>query len=134
MMTKEIEIGRLINFETAIDGSAVKVVVDDIAGHRLGIILSIEKVTALLMTLPRMAMSAVKRVSNDPALRITYPLREFQIERSADNMRILTIGTPDGFTSRSASPKSSLSSLVKRISGARASAPKRTNRDATYLD
>lgn len=97
-MTKEIEIGRLINFETAIDGSAVKVVVDDIAGHRLGIILSIEKVTALLMTLPRMAMSAVKRVSNDPALRITYPLREFQIERSADNMRILTIGTPDGFT------------------------------------
>jgi hypothetical protein len=90
--------GRLINFETATDGSGIKVVVDDVAGRRLGIILSIETVSALLMTLPRMAMSAVKRVSNDPALRITYPLREFQIERSTDNMRILAVGMPDGFT------------------------------------
>jgi hypothetical protein len=88
--------GRLINFETATDGSGIKV--RRRRCRRLGVILSIETVTALLMTLPRMDMSAVKRVSNDPALRITYPLREFQIERSTDNMRILTVGMPDGFT------------------------------------
>ena len=34
---------------------------------------------------------------NDPRMRITYPLREFEIEFGPDNLRILTIGTPDGF-------------------------------------
>jgi hypothetical protein len=31
-------------------------------------------------------------------MRITYPLREFEIELGPDNLRILRIGTPDGFT------------------------------------
>jgi hypothetical protein len=31
-------------------------------------------------------------------MRITYPAAEFQIELSPGNFRILTIGTPDGFT------------------------------------
>jgi hypothetical protein len=31
-------------------------------------------------------------------MRITYPVTEFQIELSPGNFRILTIGTPDGFT------------------------------------
>jgi hypothetical protein len=31
-------------------------------------------------------------------MRITYPVTEFQIELSLGNFRILTIGTPDGFT------------------------------------
>jgi hypothetical protein len=31
-------------------------------------------------------------------MRITYPLGEFEIELGPDNLRILTIGTPDGFT------------------------------------
>jgi hypothetical protein len=50
------------------------------------------------MTLPAIALSAVKRAHNDPSMRITYPLREFEIELGPDNIRILTIGTPDGFT------------------------------------
>jgi hypothetical protein len=98
MMAIEIEILKLTNFETAADGSAVKLVVEDIVGRTLGIILTIERVTELLMTLPAMASSAVKRANNDPAMRITYPLREFQIELGPDDLRILTIGTSDGFT------------------------------------
>jgi hypothetical protein len=31
-------------------------------------------------------------------MRITHPAAEFQIELSPGNFRILTIGTPDGFT------------------------------------
>jgi hypothetical protein len=65
---------------------------------QIGIILTIETLSALLMTLPAIASSAVKRVHNDPSMRITYPLREFEIELGPDNLRILTIGTPDGFT------------------------------------
>jgi hypothetical protein len=96
-MATEIEIRRLINFETATDGTAVKLIVEDMKGHAVGIILTIETVTALLMTLPTMASSAVQRANGDPSMRITYPLREFLIESTTDNLRILTIGTPDGF-------------------------------------
>ena len=96
-MTNEIEVQRLINFETATDGTAVKLVVCDVANRKIGIILTIETLSALLMTLPAIASSAVKRVHNDPSMRITYPLREFEIELGPDNLRILTIGTPDGF-------------------------------------
>jgi hypothetical protein len=96
-MTIDIEIQRLVNFETATDGTAVKLIVADIANREIGIILKIETLTALLMTLPEMASSAVKRAHNDPSMRITYPLREFEIEFGPDNLRILTIGTPDGF-------------------------------------
>jgi hypothetical protein len=31
-------------------------------------------------------------------MRVTYPLSQFQIELSPAGTRILTIGTPDGFT------------------------------------
>jgi hypothetical protein len=97
-MTSEIEVKRLVNFETAIDGAAVKLIVRDIANRTFSIILTIETLSSLLMTLPAMALSAVKRAHNDPSIRITYPLREFEIELGPDNLRILTIGTPDGFT------------------------------------
>jgi hypothetical protein len=96
-MTIEIEIAKLMNFETASDGTSVKLLVESNAGDIVGIVLAIETVTALLMTLPTMAASAVRRANHDPSLRITYPLREFEIESTSDNLRILTIGTPDGF-------------------------------------
>ena len=97
-MTTEIEIQGLINFETATDGTAVKLIVRDVANRTFSIILTLETLSALLMTLPTMALSAVKRAHNDPTMRITYPLREFEIELGPDNLRILTIGTTDGFT------------------------------------
>ena len=97
-MTTEVEIKRLVNFETAADGTAVKLIVRDVANRTFSIILTLETLSALLMTLPTMALSAVKRAHNDPSMRITYPLGEFEIELGPDNLRILTIGTPDGFT------------------------------------
>src|SRR5262245_17480287 len=97
-MATDIEIHALINFETAIDGTAVRLIIEDIAGRTVGIILPVNILTALLVTLPTMASSAVTRANNDPSMRITYPPSEFQIELAPDNFRILTIGTPDGFT------------------------------------
>jgi hypothetical protein len=94
----DIQVHRLINFETATDGTAVRLLVDDVAGRTVGIIFTIETLSALLMTLPTMATSAIKRAHNDPAMRITYPATDFRIELSPGNVRILTIGTPDGFS------------------------------------
>jgi hypothetical protein len=96
-MVADLEVRRLISFETATDGTAVRLIAEDLAGRSVGIVLTIETLTALLMTLPTMASNAVKRSHNDPAMRITYPLTDFQIELSPGNSRILTVGTSGGF-------------------------------------
>jgi hypothetical protein len=44
-----------------------------------------------------MASFAAQRAHGDPGMRVTYPAREFQLELAPNNLRILTIGTPDGF-------------------------------------
>jgi hypothetical protein len=55
-MTTEIEVQELINFETATDGTAVKIFVRDVANRKISIILTIETLSGLL-TLPSMAIS-----------------------------------------------------------------------------
>jgi hypothetical protein len=97
-MAADLEVRSLLNFETATDGSAVRLIIEDVAGQRVGIVFTIEIVTALLMTLPAMASRAVQQAHGDPGMRVTYPLSQFQIELSPAGTRILTIGTPDGFT------------------------------------
>ena len=93
----DIQIDKLINFETAADGTAVRLIIKDAAGQILGIILTIDTLSSLLMTMPTMASLAVKRAHGDPRIRVTYPAEEFRIEEGPDDLRILTIGTPDGF-------------------------------------
>jgi hypothetical protein len=97
-MGADLIVQRLTLVETAEDGSAVRLVVDDADGQSVGIVLTIENLTTLIMTLPTAASNAVKRLYNDPNMRITYPLTNFQIEISPGNSRILTVGTADGFS------------------------------------
>jgi hypothetical protein len=93
----DIQIDRLINFETAADGTAVRLIIKNSAGETLGIIMTIDALSSLLMTMPTMASSAVKRAYGDPRVRITYPAEQFQLGEGPDDLRILTIGTPEGF-------------------------------------
>jgi hypothetical protein len=93
----DIQIDRLINFETAADGTAVRMIIKDSAGETMGIVMTIDTLSSLLMTMPTIASSAVKRAHGDPRMRITYPAEEFRIEEGPDDLRILTIGTPEGF-------------------------------------
>jgi hypothetical protein len=94
----DIEVRRTNQLRNRHGRNGRQVAVDDVAGRTVGIIFTIETLSALRMTLPTMAASAIKRAHNDPTLRITYPPTDFQIELSPGNVRILTIGTPDGFT------------------------------------
>src|ERR1700675_3603450 len=82
LVATDIEVRKLINFETATDGTAVRLQVDDVAGRTAGIIFTIETLSALLMTLPTIAPTALKWSHNDPTVRITYPATDFQIEVS----------------------------------------------------
>jgi hypothetical protein len=97
-MVTDLEVRRLVSFETATDGTTVRWIAEDLAGRSVGIVLTIEALTSLLMTLPTMVSNAVKRTHNDPAVRITYPLTDFQIELSPGNLRILTVSTSNGFS------------------------------------
>lgn len=97
-MAIDIEVRRTNQLRNRHGRNGRQVAVDDVAGRTVGIIFTIETLSALLMTLPTMAASAIKRAHNDPTMRITYPATDFQIELSPGNVRILTIGTPDGFT------------------------------------
>src|SRR5882762_6706535 len=83
VVANDIEIRRLIKFETATDGTAVRLLAEDIAGRTIGIVLTIETLSALLMTLPKIASDAIKRAHSDPAMRITFPATDFRIELSA---------------------------------------------------
>lgn len=96
-MMSDVEIRKLTAIETAADGTAVRLTIEDNNGGSLGIVLTVDVLTSLIMTLPTAASNAVKRFHNDPNMRITYPLTDFEIELSPGNVRILTVGTNDGF-------------------------------------
>jgi hypothetical protein len=52
---------------------------EDIAVRTIGIVHPIKTVSALLMTLPRIASNAIKRAYSDPEMCITYPATDLQI-------------------------------------------------------
>lgn len=76
-MPADVEVRKLINFETATDGTAVRLVVEDKASRTVGLIFTVETLTALLMTLLTMASSVIKHAHGDPKMRVTYPANEF---------------------------------------------------------
>jgi hypothetical protein len=97
-MRGNVEVRRLVGFETANDGTAVKLFAEDVAGSEMVINMKIETLTALLVTLPKMASKIIERWQSDPRTRIAYPLTDFRMELSQDGRRILTFGTQEGFT------------------------------------
>lgn len=122
-MTSEVEIANLVGFEAAEDGAAIKLLFEDVKGRVVGLIVPSDVLPALVMTLPSMASRAVQLASGDPSTRITYPLREFQIEATVDDLRILTVGTPDAFTvsfSLTEELSQELGDALKNGAGARA--------------
>jgi hypothetical protein len=96
-MVADVEVRRLITFETATDGTAVRLVVEDKANRTVGVVFTVETLTALLITLPTMASSVIRHAHGDPNMRVTYPANEFRLALGRENIRTLTIGTSDGF-------------------------------------
>lgn len=56
----------LVGFETATDGTAVKLLAEDAAGRHISIGRKIETLTALLVTLPQMASRVIEQWQSDP--------------------------------------------------------------------
>jgi hypothetical protein len=56
-----IDVRKLTRFETADDGSSIKILVEDAIGRPASLSFPIECLTSLIMTLPAMVTAAVQR-------------------------------------------------------------------------
>jgi hypothetical protein len=102
-MTKEIDAAALTTFEVAPDGSHVRLNVRDRAGQPASLVLPAASVNQLLMTLPRVAQTALRRSHGDDSLRFVHPLESFvlelgEIDANGRQQIILTMKTGGGFS------------------------------------
>lgn len=98
-MSTEFAIGEMTCFETAEDGSSIRLDMEDVSGRLVSLHMPLECLNRLMMTLPGMVRRALQRRHRDPSLRIVYPVARFQVELAGDfETRILTLETPDGFS------------------------------------
>ena len=98
-MATDIEADALTTFEVSTDGARVKFNAKSEDGQPVSLTLPNECIGQMLMTLPRMALEALRRRHGDDRLRIVYPIGDWRIEASGDdrNTFIVTLSTPDGY-------------------------------------
>src|ERR1700676_3233128 len=98
-MSASIAIVELTSYETAEDGSVIRMHARDASRQPVALSFTIECLNSLVMTLPGMVLSTLRKRHKDPGLTIAYPLARFEVLLGADlQTRILTLMTPDGFT------------------------------------
>jgi hypothetical protein len=95
----EFAIGEMTRFETAEDGSSIRLDMEDVGGRLVSLHMPLECLNRLIMTLPGMVLHALQQQHRDASLRIVYPVSRFQLELAGDfETRVLTLETPDGFS------------------------------------
>lgn len=89
----------MTTFEVAPNGERVRLNAITTDGVRSSISLPLKVLSQLVMTLPRIALAALRRQQANDALRIVYPAKDLKVEQSAEQpgTYILTLSTPDGF-------------------------------------
>jgi hypothetical protein len=93
-----IECAELTTWAVPTDGSHVRMEFKDAKGKSQKIIASIEVVSSLLMTFPRMLQTALDARSSDSSLRVVQRLGDWRIEEAEGNSDlILRLETRDGF-------------------------------------
>ena len=98
-MSVEFAIGEMTRFETAEDGSSVRLDMEDVNGRLVSLHMPLKCLNRLIMTLPEIVRRALQAQHRDASLRIVYPVARFQLELAGDSeTRILTLETPDGFS------------------------------------
>jgi hypothetical protein len=110
---------RLTTFDLAPDGETVAINVEDDEATPGALSLPTECLNELIMTLPEMMKRALQLRYGDRAMRLVYPVGEWNVEGSgAPGTLTVTLGTPDGFEVSFAIP--ALTVLRMATAGARA--------------
>ena len=79
-MSVEFAIGEMTRFETAEDGSSVRLDMEDVNGRLVSLHMPLNCLNRLVMTLPEIVRRALQAQHRDPSLRIVYPVARFQLE------------------------------------------------------
>jgi hypothetical protein len=95
----EIDSQALTTCEVAPDGETISLGLVDTTGNPATIRLSLNQVSALAMTLPRLIDKALQTRFGDQSLRYAYPLVSWVLEQSSDRTQtMVTLRTVDGFS------------------------------------
>ena len=98
-MSVEFAIGEMTRFETAENGSSVRLDMEDVNGRLVSLHMPLKCLNQLIMTLPEIVRRALQAQHRDASVRIVYPVARFQLELAGNSeTRILTLETPDGFS------------------------------------
>ena len=90
---------RLTTFEIDPDGDYFRLNFSDTEGKPASVTLPTDCLNELVMTMPRIATTALRIKHNDSSLRLVYPLGDWQLEEApGHSCLILTMKTPDGFS------------------------------------
>jgi hypothetical protein len=95
----EIDNLAFTTFDVAPDGETISFGFVDTVGNPVAIRLSLNQVSALLMTLPGLIDKALQACFRDRSLRNAYPLASWALEQSSDpTQNMITLRTTGGFS------------------------------------
>src|SRR5262245_39767757 len=106
---------QLTTFEVSPDGESVAIHVMDDQAQPAALVLPSECLNGLMMTLPEMVRRSLRLRFRDPAMRVVYPVGEWDVERSpVPGNVVVTLRTPDGFAVSFALPALELLRLCQQ--------------------
>jgi hypothetical protein len=117
-----IDAAALTTFTVAPDGARVHLNVRDQDDAPATLVLSLESLSQLLMTLPRMIGQALQNGHGDESLRLVYPLEGYKLELGEVDWNgaqrfILTLETAGGFAVSFAGSAERLACMARTIFG-----------------
>lgn len=119
-MTDQIQATSLTTFDVAADGSHVRMHMRDQQGQPASLILPATCLNQLLMTLPSMVQSALRKRHGNDSTRLVHSIDECTLESGDVDARgtqqlILTMITGGGFAASYSASPSTLASIARSI-------------------
>lgn len=97
-MKRILKVAGLTKVWVAEDGSECRLEMKTQEGDDGIVDLPFDSLSSLMMTLPAVASSALRRRFRDPGMRVAFPLDSWRVERASDGTKVmLTLSTTDGF-------------------------------------
>lgn len=94
----EIDVKALSTYSVAEDGERVTLRLACGSSREVGLTMDVDQLGTLVMTLPSLIETALKRRFRDASLRYSYPLGPSSVEQASDpGSLIFTLQTCDGF-------------------------------------
>jgi len=121
-VSAHVEAETLTTFEVTGDGSRIRLNATASDGAPVSFSLPTDCLRQMVMTLPRIAIEALRRQHDDSSLRIVYPAGSWHIEQCTahEGTFIFTLSTPDGFEASFGFGQSKMRALERSIRDANA--------------